>query len=100
MLEGEERERVEKALLKRALGYDFEEVTEEFSLDEESGKMTKNKVKISKKHSPADMNAVKTLISIYDDNNENRYELMTEEELLKEKEKLLNELSECENIKC
>lgn len=92
MLEKEEKEKVTMALFKKALGYDFEEVTEEFSLDEESGRLLKNKVKINKKHLPPDLSAVKELINLYGETNVSKYDNMTEDELLEERKKLLKEL--------
>ena len=92
-----EKEKVLDALLKKALGYDLEETVEEFSIDEQSGKMKKNKKKISKKHLPPDISAMKTLLEFFDSKTAGKYDNMTEEELLREREKLLNMLSQNEN---
>lgn len=84
------KEKIEKALMKKAMGYDFEESVEEFSLDEENGKYKPCKKRISKKHMPPDIPAMKALLSLCD--NSSKYDLMTEEELLKERARLLQEL--------
>lgn len=84
-----EKEKIVQALLKKALGYDAEETTEEFVVDEQSGRLKKNKKKISKKHLPPDITAVKTLLGICEDDLKNKYESMSEKELLEEKTRLL-----------
>lgn len=97
MLEKENKQQVTDALLKKAIGYNFEEVVEEFSFDEESGQMKKSKVKVNKKHSPPDMTAVKTLLSL-NENQITKYDTMTEDELLIERKKLLEELAKTPKI--
>ena len=87
-----DKEEIAKALLKKALGYDVEESVEEFSINEKSGKLQKNKTKVSKKHIPPDIPAVKTLFEMFE-GEKSKYDNMTEEELLKERAKLLEELS-------
>ena len=85
------KEKIEQALLKKAMGYDFEESVEEFSLDEENGEYKPSKKRVSKKHMPPDIPAMKALLSMCESSN--KYDLMTEEELLKERARLLEELS-------
>ena len=87
------KEKIEKALLKKAMGYSFEESVEEFSIDEENGKLKPSKKRVSTKHMPPDIPAMKTLLSLYGE-NKNKYEMMSEEELLKERARLLQELLE------
>ena len=81
--------KLNKALIKRALGYTNKEVTEEFSSDNGSLKLTKKKV--TKKNIPPDITAVKVLLEMY-----SPVELdvtnMSDEELLLERDKLLEKL--------
>lgn len=88
-----DKQKIEQALFKKAMGYDFEESVEEFCLDEENGKYKPIKKRVSKKHMPPDIPAMKALLSMSENQN-NKYDLMTEEELLKERTRLLNELME------
>ena len=92
-MEGNEiyNKKLNKALIKRALGYMSREVTEEFSSD--NGKMKLIKKKITKKKVPPDITAVKVLLDIYGD-QELDVSNMTDEELLLERDKLLEKLKE------
>lgn len=83
--------KLNKALIKRALGYMNREVTEEFSSD--NGKMKLIKKKITKKKVPPDITAVKVLLDIYSDQDLD-VSNMTDEELLLERDKLLEKLKE------
>ncbi len=89
-----EKEKIVDALFKKALGYDTEEIVEEFVVDEESGKLKKNKKKINKKHLPPDITAVKTLLEICGEEIQNKYDNMTQEQLLEERDRLLKLLLE------
>lgn len=86
-----DKEKIAKALFKKAIGYDVEESVEEFFVDEESGELKKGKTKVSKKHLPPDIPAAKTLFELCE-LDEDKYDRMTEEELLKERAKILEEL--------
>lgn len=92
-MEGNEiyNKKLNKALIKRALGYMNREVTEEFSSD--NGKMKLIKKKITKKKVPPDITAVKVLLDIYSDQDLD-VSNMTDEELLLERDKLLEKLKE------
>ncbi len=81
--------RLNKALIKRALGYTNKEVTEEFSSD--NGEMKLTKKKVTKKNVPPDITAVKVLLDMYSDNDLDLAN-MTDEELLLERDKLLEKL--------
>lgn len=83
--------KLNKALIKRAFGYMNREVTEEFSSD--NGKMKLIKKKITKKKIPPDITAVKVLLDIYSDQDLD-VSNMTDEELLIERDKLLEKLKE------
>ena len=87
------KEKIEEALIKKAMGYDFEESVEEFSFDEQNGKLKPCKKRVSTKHMPPDIPAMKTLMTMCDE-SKNKYALMTEEELLEERAHLLEMLSE------
>lgn len=84
--------KLNKALIKRALGYSSKEVVEEFSKDKENLVLTKRK--ITKKNIPPDISAVKVLLELYGNVNEYDLSKMTDEELLIERNKLLLRLKE------
>ena len=91
------KEKIKKSLLKKALGYRYNEVIEEYSVDENGEKLTKKKV--TTKDVPPDMSAVKILL---DDLNleHNDFEDMSDDELKIEIEnaiKLLEKKFEGEN---
>lgn len=87
-----ENKKIVKALLKKALGYSIDEVSEEFSVSED-GKLVLQKRKIVNKHIPADMTAVKLLLDVFDKQENEDYSTYTDEELLLEKDKLLREIN-------
>ncbi len=79
--------KIENALLKKALGYTVTGTVEEYStLD---GALELQKKKITKKHIPPDMTALKLVL---DKNSEDSYDKMTDEELERERLRLLKEL--------
>lgn len=81
--------------MKKALGYDAEEVVEEFSLaDKEDTDVKLNKRKVTKKHYPPDLSAIKWMMEYFDDPVVKTYETMSKEELIEEKIKLLKMLEE------
>ena len=86
-----DKDKIFDALFKKAVGYDYEETTEEFSLDDNNN-LFSNKKKINKKHSPPDIASVKALFEYCVELDQNKYSQMTEEELLAEKQKLLEQL--------
>ncbi|MBE5745758.1 MAG: hypothetical protein E7359_00510 [Clostridiales bacterium] len=87
-------EKINKALIKRALGYSSKEVIEEFT--QSDGDLILTKKKVTKKNIPPDMSAVKILLSFYS-NNDLDFSNMTDEELILERDKLLNLLKDDEN---
>lgn len=88
-------EKLKKAMLKKALGYDAEEVVEEFALGSGEGSEVKlNKRKITKKHYPPDLSAIKWMMEYMDEPLMKTYEQMSKEELIQEKMKLLEMLEE------
>ena len=90
-------EEIRQALLKRAVGYESDEIVEEYSTDE-NGNSFLSKRKITKKYNPPDVSALKFLLeqsAVYDE----EISKMTDEQLLKEKERLLKLLAEKEKEK-
>ena len=59
----EDEEKIRQALLKKALGYESDEVVEEYQVDEGDLKLSKRKV--TKKHFSPDISAVKVLLERY-----------------------------------
>jgi len=86
------KEKLNKALIKKAIGYDSVEIIEEYVDD--GGEIKLNKKKITKKNVPPDMTALKILLD-----NEKIPKDMTDEELEIEKNRLLKILLEGEKTK-
>jgi len=89
-------EKIVKALLKKAIGYTYDEVQEEYTVTE-NGDSILTKKKIVKKYSPPDSVALKTYLELAPDKS---YEDMTDEELMAEKRRLLEELKKQEDKQC
>ncbi|MBO4472646.1 MAG: hypothetical protein J5765_02430 [Clostridia bacterium] len=79
-----------KSLYKKAVGYTATEKTLEYSPE---GELIKKKV--TSKHYPPDITALKAYLELL--SGEESIENMTDEELEKEKERLLKELEEIKN---
>jgi len=93
----EEEDKIKKALLKKALGYNADEIVEEYAVD--NGEQILLKKKITKKHYSPDINAVKVLLTKYYKTYEEKIALMSDDELFEEEKRLLNLLKE-ENDDC
>lgn len=78
--------KIKDKLLQKAMGYDYEEVTEEYVL--EDGEMKLSKRKVNKKHCPADNTALKVLL----EEREDGFTEMSEKQLLEERERLIDEI--------
>ena len=76
-------EKLKSALIKKAIGFNSTEVTEEYAVDD-SGEIKLTKKKVTKKNVPPDMTAIKILIDDVTPIGE-----MTDEQLEKEKQRLL-----------
>ena len=90
-------ENIKEALLKKAIGFESDEIVEEYTTDE-SGNAVLSKRKITKKVNPPDVNALKFLLeqnSLFDD----EISKMADEQLLAEKERLLQLLKQKEEEK-
>ena len=85
-------EEIQKALLKKALGFSSDEVVEEYSLDE-NGNSVLNKRKVTKKYNPPDISAMKILLE-KENFSDDSLSHMTLAELKKEKKRLLKQLKE------
>ena len=80
---------IENALLKKAIGYDCDEIIEEYVIDDE-GNAKLSKKKITKKHISPDIPAAKILLEQYaNENLDSKFENMTDEQLKQENIKLL-----------
>lgn len=75
---------LKEVLIKKALGYDVQEVVEEYSSDGD-GEVKLSKKKVTTKYVPPDMTALKILL----DENQKDVTQMTDEELYQEKVRLL-----------
>lgn len=84
----------QEALQKKALGFDSDEIVEEYATDE-NGNQHLLKRKITKKHNPPDISALKLLLE--QDDFDKRLENMTDGQLESEKLRLLQLLKEKEN---
>ena len=85
--------KLKKAIIRRALGYDADEVVEEYSYDEE-GKPKLSKKRVTKKHYAPDISAMKILIERYGNLSREEIELMSDEELRAERNRLIKLLEE------
>lgn len=87
-----EQEKLGEALLKVALGFQVAEVTEEYA--EVDGQLKLTKRKRTKKDVPPDLKAVQMLLGVETD-----FSKLSDEELEKEKQRLLKELEKKDNKK-
>lgn len=91
----EDEDKIRKALLKKALGYNASEVVEEYSFTED-GELKLSKKKVTKKHYSADISAVKVLLERYYKTYEDEVLSMSDEALEQEKVRLLKQLKKGE----
>lgn len=91
----QEQDKLSGALMTRAVGCTTEEVVEEYAWDSEQQDMHLVKRKITRKSLPPDIGAVKTMLELYGD-DDNQYAKLSDQDLLKEKDKLLKILRESE----
>ena len=80
--------KLKEALLSKALGYTTQEITEEYGLSGEEFVLQKRKT--STKSYPPDLSALQILLDKEGELNE--FENLTDEELTKEKEKIISQL--------
>ncbi len=77
-------------LLKKAKGYSYKEVQEEYSVKED-GEIALTKRKVTEKYCPPDSGALKAYIEL---NGERKVEDFTDEELERERDRLLAALKD------
>ena len=83
-----EADKIKKALLKKALGYRASDIVEEYSYSD--GKPVLAKKKVTKKHVPPDLAAIKAYIEM--EGAEDDLSSMSVAELKEERKRLLAEL--------
>ena len=82
------KDKIEKSLLKKAFGYRYNEVIEEYSVAEDGEKLTKRKV--TTKDVPPDISAVKLLLDTLDMEKVENLEELSDEELKLEIKKAMD----------
>lgn len=80
------KENVREALIRKALGYEVEEIVEEYAQVE--GKLELVKKKVNSKYYPPDLSAIELALNTFG-NIQDEYSNYTDEELLQEKEDLI-----------
>lgn len=85
----EEEDKIKKALMKKALGYDANDIVEEYVIGED-GDEHLSKKKVTKKHYSPDISAVKVLLERYYKTYEEKVLDMSDELLQEEKCRLEN----------
>lgn len=91
-------EKIIKALEKKALGGKETEEKQVLEYNEETKEYIIKRRDITTKNYMPDTQACIKLIELYQNNNNNDYAGLTQEELLKEKERLLNEFYRNNNL--
>ena len=86
--------KIKKALIKKAMGYTSTEIIEEYTNTDEG--MVLQKKKVTSKDIPPDLASFKALFE--NQTSKGEFDDMTDEQLLAEKEKLLNMLTKKENL--
>lgn len=89
--------KIEKSLLKKALGYNYKEVIEEYNVDDDGQKLSKRK--ITTKNVPPDLSAVKLLLDELIGTKEIDFSNMTDEQLKQEIKKSMEILENNYNFK-
>lgn len=87
-------EEIKNALLQKALGYESDEIVEEYTTDE-NGNSILSKRKITKKFNPPDINALRFFLEQSDLSND-EISKMSDKQLLQEKQRLLQLLKQKE----
>lgn len=88
--------KIQKALLKRALGYDCSEIIEEYAMNGDD--MTMVKRKVTTKNVPPDISAAKVLLENFADNEVADLTMLSDAQLECEKQRLLALLKEKSKI--
>lgn len=85
------KQKIKQALLKKCLGYNTKEIVEEYVVENKEVKLTKKK--ITKKHIPADISAMKLYFDYFNE-GASVFENMTDTELDQEAVKLIKRYQE------
>ena len=88
----DERREVERAMMRRALGYETEECVEEYAPEGEGGIPVLVKRRITKKEVAGDVSAAKLLLAPEPGGSDGAAEQMSDEELLSLCRKLIKQL--------
>lgn len=83
------KSKIEKSIIKKALGYNYKEVIDEFAIDGKKKTLTKRKV--TTKNVPPDLGAVKMLLEELTE-DEKDFSNLTDEELVEEIKKAIENL--------
>ena len=89
------KQKIKQALIKKCLGYNTKEVTEEYVVDNEEVKLLKKK--ITKKHIPADISAMKLYFEIFNE-GVGVFDNLTDSELDQEAIKLIKRYQELTDL--
>lgn len=98
IIDGVNEDVIISALKKKALGYEFDEVVEDYSIGED-GKPILSKRKVTRKNIPPDISSAKLLLSMIN-GGEFNFESYSDEELLSEKMRLLEIIEKGESDEC
>lgn len=80
-----------KSLLKKAIGYNVSEISEEYNVDE-GGNEVLSKRKVTKKYVPPDITALRAYLELSERDED--YENMPDEKLIEIREGLIKKLNE------
>ena len=86
------KDKIQKSLIKKAIGYQYKEVIEEYSVAEDGEKLTKKK--ITTKDVPPDLTAVKMFLDSINITTDENLEQMSDEELKREIENAMQMMEE------
>ena len=84
------------ALTKKALGYEVQEIIEEYSVDENNNERLMKK-KVTTKSVPPDITAVKVILELENLNNNLSFKDLTDEELDEKINQIIKQIKENEN---
>lgn len=89
------KQKIKQALIKKCLGYNTKEIVEEYVVENEEVKLTKKKV--TKKHIPADISAMKLYFELFNESS-GVFDNLTDSELDKEAVKLIKRYQELTDV--
>ena len=87
-------EKIDDALFDRAIGFSRDEISEEYNMIDD--KLTLTKKKLNSKYYPPELKAIEMLMEKYSLNKDNEYDNFNLNELMQEKERLLNLLNKAQ----